>query len=558
MKYLLLFLFSFANVFSMAQGQTNGPVENVVITSTKNKTGVHTNENGELLVNVSENDVLKFEANGVVRYSDFGARGDGKTDDIDAIAATHAFANQQGLSVKADEGATYYVGGKNRTAPIQTDTDFGTAAFIIDDTGVEERTAHVFVVGSGLQPYKLEGISSLTRNQEELDVSLPGTCLITVTDSHVKRYIRFGPNQNSGSAQTDIFIVDKDGNVDMDAPIIWDFDQITDITALPIDEAPLTIKGGRFTTIANNAESKYNYYSRGIAIRRSNVVVDGLEHRVAGEGDHGAPYGGFIHISNCSYVTVRNSILTGHKTYATIGSAGVKVSMGSYDISVNRALNVSFVNCSQTNDINDNRYWGIMGSNYSKNLVYDSCIFSRFDAHMGVANATIRNSTLGHQGINAIGSGIFTVENTTVRGRNLVNLRPDYGSTWQGELFIRNCTFVPSNGRPVSASLIGGSNSGKHDFGYTCHMPERITIEGLHIDDSEHPAEYHGPAIFANFNPDMTDDSYQEEFPHIRTREVVLRNVTIASGKPLRVSDNMFMFKEVKVDADQRVLKAKP
>jgi hypothetical protein len=52
--------------------------------------------------------------------------GDRKTDDIDAIAATHAFANQQGLPVKAGEGATYYISGKDRTAFIQTDTDFGT------------------------------------------------------------------------------------------------------------------------------------------------------------------------------------------------------------------------------------------------------------------------------------------------------------------------------------------------------------------------------------------------------------------------------------------------
>jgi len=105
----------------------------VVITSEKGKTQVHTNGHGELLVNVSTKDVAKFKAKGWVHYSDFGAKGDGKTDDIDAIAASHAFANQQGLVVKADEGATYYIGGKERTALIQTDTDFGTAAFIIDD-----------------------------------------------------------------------------------------------------------------------------------------------------------------------------------------------------------------------------------------------------------------------------------------------------------------------------------------------------------------------------------------------------------------------------------------
>jgi hypothetical protein len=547
MKYMLFFFFLLSGVFTMASGQTNSPLENVVITSTNKKTRLRSNENGQLLLNVSKKDVLALKANGLVRYSDFGARGDGKTDDIDAIAAAHAFANQHGLSVKADGGATYYIGGKNRTAVIKTDTDFGTATFIIDDTDVQNLNAHIFMVSSSLQPFKLEGVSSLKKNQEKIDISLPGTCLVTVTNTHIRRYIRYGPNQNSGSPQTDIFIVDKDGNVDMDAPIIWDFDQITEITALPIDETTLTITGGRFITIANRAESNYTYYSRGIAIRRSNVLVDWLEHSVTGEGDHGAPYGGFLNISNCAYVTVRNSILTGRKTYQTIGSAGVTVSMGSYDISIGRALNVSFVNCSQTNDINDRMYWGIMGSNYCKNLVLDNCTFSRFDAHMGVANATIRNSNLGHQGINAIGNGTFTLENTTIYGRNLINLRSDYGSTWQGEFIIRNCVFVPAGGSTISASLIGGSNSGQHDFGYTCYMPERITIENLHIDDSNHPEDYQGPSIFANFNSNMTNDSYLEQFPYVRTREVILRNVTTSSGKTLRISDNPFMFKNVNV-----------
>ncbi|MDA3821315.1 MAG: hypothetical protein PF450_01695 [Bacteroidales bacterium] len=280
----------------------------------------------------------------------------------------------------------------------------------------------------------------------------------------------------------------------MDAPIIWDFDQITEITALLIDEKTLKITGGHFTTIANKAKSKYTYYGRNITIRRSNVLVNELEHRVSGEGDHGAPYRGFIDIRNCSHVSVKNTILTGHKTYRTIGSAGKSVTMGTYDLSVNHALNVSIEHCTQTNDINDRKYWGIMASNFSKNLIFDNCTLSRFDAHMGVANATIRNLTLGHMGINAIGSGTFIVENTTINGRSLINLRSDYGSTWQGDFIIRNCIFVPSGGRSSSASLIGGSYSGQHDFGYTCYMPERITIENLHIDDSNHPKDYQRPA----------------------------------------------------------------
>ena len=530
--------------------QNEDLLEKVVITHKNKKTKIHVNKKGELYVNVSPKDIVTFKSDGLVRYRDFGARGNGKTDDIDAIAATHAFANQHGLMVKADDGATYYIGGKERTAIIQTDTDFGSATFIIDDTDVQNRQAAIFSVSSNLKSFKLKSIDRLSRNQEKIDISLLGTCLIRVANSDIKHYIRFGLNPTKGSSQSDIFMVDKNGHVDMDAPIVWDFNKITSITALPIDEKILNITGGRFRTVANKEVSKYNYYSRNISIKRSNVLIDGLEHRVTGEGDHGAPYGGFITISNCANVTVRNTILTGHKTYRTIGRAGKPVSMGTYDISVSNAINVSFLNCSQTNDINDRTYWGIMGSNYSKNLLFDNCTFSRFDAHKGVANATIRNSTLGHMGINAIGSGTFTVENSTIRGRSLINLRSDYGSTWRGEFIIRNCIFIPSGGKSTSASLISGSYSGQHDFGYMCFMPERIIIENLKIEDANHPEDYLGPAIFTNFNRQMTDNSYQEKFPNVRTKEVILRNVTISSGKVLRISDNPFMFKDVKVDRD--------
>lgn len=489
----------------------------------------------------------------VVRYEDFGAAGDGKTDDLHAIARAHAHANANGLPVKANDDATYYIGGGDTKVIIETDTDFGKAKFIIDDTAVEDRRVNVFEIRSALEPIKIERITSLKRNQPKIDVTLPQPCVVVVTDSNVKRYIRKGLNQNNGQSQTDVFIVGRDGEVDGQTPIIWDFDQVTDIRALPIDERRLTVSGGRFTTIANAAESKYTYYARGMAIRRSNVLIDGLEHHITGEGEQGAPYGGFINIGSCANVTVQNALLTGHKTYRTIGRAGKPVSMGSYDISANRAMNVSFINCKQTNDIMDRRYWGIMGSNYCKNLVYDRCTFSRFDAHMGVADATIRNSTMGHAGINAIGTGTLLVENSTVKGGTFINLRRDYGSTWEGEFIIRNCTFIPGGGRKMSASLIGGSNDGQHDFGYTCYMPQRITIDKLHIDDANHPDGYEGPAIFANFNRRFTRDDYVQKYPYVITREVIVKDVTTASGKPLRLSDNPVMFRNVVVRrADER------
>ena len=84
-----------------------------------------------------------------VSYKDFGAVGDGKTNDIEAIIKTHEYANENGCKVVADKDARYYIGYTERGAIIQTDVDFGNAEFIIDDTaeGVHKvRNVSIFTV----------------------------------------------------------------------------------------------------------------------------------------------------------------------------------------------------------------------------------------------------------------------------------------------------------------------------------------------------------------------------------------------------------------------------
>ena len=485
----------------------------------------------------------------VVYYSEYGAVGDGVTDDFDAIIRAHGAANEAGLPVRADAGATYYIGSSDTTAVIQTDTDWGDAKFIIDDSKVEveKRNNHIFTVSSGLPVSEITTVKTLRKNQEKLNLSLEYASLIVVTDNTTMRYIREGLNQNNGYAQTDVFVIDKNGQVDMKAPVIWDYDNITRMTAYPIDDDTLTVRGGHFTTIANQAESRYTYYARGIGVRRSNVIVDGVYHAITGELDHGAPYNGFIHIGRCTEVTVQNCKLSGHKMYVTIGNANAPVSMGSYDTRVNSSTNVTYKNCKQINDIHDTSRWGIFASDYSKNITFDNVEFSRFDAHMGVANATIKNSVLGHQSINIIGCGVFLIENTKVCGTNFLNLRSDYGSTFEGEIIVRNCEYFPRNGAQADAVLINGSYSSQHDFGYTCYMPGKITLENLVVNDSNPVDGYQGPKIFAVFNREYTSEAYVEKYPYVITKEVVIQNLTVRSGKPYLISNNPFMFRNVKI-----------
>lgn len=469
-----------------------------------------------------------------VTYEQFGAVGDGKTDDFDAIVKTHAYANENGLCVFANETATYYIGGADKTARIMTDTDWSTARFIIDDTAVENRNAWVFLVAPTKGSVSLTGqIAPLQQDATDIGISLAQESLVVLTDSNVKRYIRKGGNQNDGSSQSDVILVDENGSISPQTPLLWDFDAVTAATAYPVDKELLTVKGGRFTTLANAAPSAYTYYARGIQVRRSNTVLDGVYHDIEAEGKTGAPYSAFISVSCCSDVTVRNCTFTGHKKYDTIGSAGTKVSMGTYDINAATAVNTTFLNCKQTNDITDIDYWGIAGSNYCKNLVYDGCALSRYDAHQGVLNATVRNSVLGHHGIKLIGSGTALIENTTVLSESFIDLRPDYGSTWNGDLVIRNCKFYPTG---ITSHIISADNSEDHDFGYTCYLPQRIEIDGFYA--------HRGGIfyLFSNVNSKHISASYQPPYPVVPPQEIVVNDYSCLLFGDLLLSINKAMF----------------
>lgn len=470
-----------------------------------------------------------------VTYEDFGAVGDGKADDFEAVVKTHEYANANGLSVFANETATYYIGGANKTAYIMTDTDWSTARFIIDDTQVENRGSWIFNIAPSQGGINItDKVSPLKSDAKNIGTPLDGKSLVVLTDSNVKRYIRKGANQNSGSNQTDVILVEENGNISPDTPLIWDFDSITAAAAYLIDTETLTVKGGRFTTLANNAASEYNYYARGIQVKRSNTVIDGIYHDIKNEGKTGAPYSAFVSLSCCADVTVKNCTFTGHKKYSTTGSAGTSVTMGTYDIGAATAVNARFINCNQTNDITDNDYWGIAGTNYCKNLVYDGCALSRFDAHQGVLNATVINSVLGHHGIKLIGSGTALIENTTVLSDSFIALRSDYGSTWNGELIIRNCKFYPTG---IANHIIDAENSEDHNFGYTCYLPQKIEIDGFYVQ------RIGNNYLFTKVNSKHNSDSYNAEYPVVPPKEITVKNFSNLLFGKLYVSKNKAIFK---------------
>jgi hypothetical protein len=469
-----------------------------------------------------------------VGYEAFGAVGDGVADDLAAIVEAHAFANAHGLAVRTNPEATYHLGRRALTVTIATDTDWSTSRFVVDDTDVENHRASLFVVRSLLEPVTLS-IPRLTRDQRRLEVQPSRDCWVRVENDRKRIYIRRGLNQNSGTPQRDCFILRRDGTIEGD--IDWDYDTITRVEAHPIDERPLVVRGGVFTTTANRMkqENGYNYWARNIAITRSNTTVVGLTHRVVGETDVGHPYRGFLTVSGCANVTLRDCFVSGHKTYMTIGAAGKPVSMGTYDVSANEVVNFTMIGCRMDN-ICDTTRWGVIGTNFCKNILLENCTLSRMDTHQGVSGTyTIRGCTLGHAGLNAIGRGTLTVENSTLSGRSLLSFRGDYGSTWEGTVIIRNSRWIPGCGAAIQPYLIAANNDGQHDFGYPCFMPAKVVIDGLVVDDSRHPKDYRGPYLFTD--PDGTATvAAARPFPYRLTEQVTIRNLTTASGQKPRTS----------------------
>ena len=223
--------------------------------------------------------------NDFVTYEAFGAVGDGVTDDAAAIAAAHAYANEHHLPVKTKPDAVYYIGGGATPAVIRTNTNFTTSHFIIDDREVENYRINIFEVPASGEWTSDLPIPPLKEGQTSIDLASLGICLesdmyVTVKSDEQMQYIRLGLNQDSGSPQTDSFILKKDGTIL--SGINWNYTRITSVSAVPIDEEELIIEGGFFKTIANQAESRYTYYGRGLSVRRSNTTVRNMHHTVEG------------------------------------------------------------------------------------------------------------------------------------------------------------------------------------------------------------------------------------------------------------------------------------
>lgn len=434
-----------------------------------------------------------------ISYGEYGAVGDGEADDYEAIKKTHEHANRCGHRVVADDDAEYYIGIVDKTIYVKTDVKWGNATFIFDDReivpGSSQSKVNIFhfladnVPTATFTPDNCELIRELNANGgidadkiKKLDLGLGYAAMLEVYNSNHKVYIRTHL-VNEGNDQRELVIIDADGNIDPTTPFLLDYNEITSIVARSIETEPLTIDGGRFITRAPSLDKNAEpYMSRGIVIARANVTVKNLTHEIWDEGEFGCPYAGFLNLWRSANVTVEDCTFMSHKTYSLINSNGVFTNMGTYDIALQGSNNILFKNCTQSNFFELEgaipyfapERWGIMGSNYSKNIRYENCRLSRLDAHCGVYNASLKNCEVVY--ISVVGGGRLTVEDTTVYNDSIISLRGDYGSSWRGDVILKNVTL-----RNTNAPRVFEASWQNHYYGYKTYLPINVYIDNLEV-----------------------------------------------------------------------------
>jgi hypothetical protein len=122
-----------------------------------------------------------------------------------------------------------------------------------------------------------------------------------------------------------------------------------------------------------------------------------------------------------------------------------------------------------------------MSSNFSKNLAYIDCTLSRFDAHCGIYNATIKGSKT--ESIRIVGEGTLLIEDSEIYAANasntVISTREDFGSFWRGNVILRNVLFHTYGDGPVNLFVGHWYN---HDFGYSTELATEIHIENFRVD----------------------------------------------------------------------------
>ena len=324
----------------------------------------------------------------VLYYEDFGAKGDGETDDFKAMYNTHVMANKGGQTVLGTPGAEYYIFNTRMTVdgketpvsiPIRTTTNWQGAKIIIDDTNIslhstnsdlarydifhilpdEEHEKFTFKDNKFKDQTVLDAIVSDGLNPDTKKINFKvdgwdGSLLIVPVNNEHRVFRRRGYGSHAGAEMHEIIKIDKDGNVSEETPIMFEYTNLNYILVYKLDpETAITVGNATIETrdpqINHLVDGEFigGYTQRGINVYRSyttvhdinHVVIEGFTLKDRANGKVGPSANGMFEATNADHVTFENCIIPGRQSYG--GS--------SYNFRATNVNKIVLKNCTQSN-----------------------------------------------------------------------------------------------------------------------------------------------------------------------------------------------------------------
>lgn len=389
-----------------------------------------------------------------VTLKEYGAVGDGVTDDTKAIIKAFADAAEKNLKVIQNDGVFRVTGTDDIV--IKGDADL-TGSIIRPDAAwasqiriTQKESMVVYDNTSGIvNSINASSSNSRTVGSNVLDglaseTALNG-CYVQIATSQPMYIFR-----DTTYTRLDLNRVYNRGN--LENPLKYGLGtNVQTIKSLKIRDIPQTISG---LTIDESLTRRYRIIFINAATRVKLVGTSFINRPVTQTFSDTR-----IEAQDCYDLE-----FDGTYTPSVADSFNATGDIYSYTIGLGTCMNVRHKNVTANGE-----GWGSTGNNNCANILYEDCDLSRIDFHMPFQGyLKVRNCNIGRWGILATGIGDLIVENTTFNASidmnsNIIATRADAGGYFDGDLYMSNITLAGrrSDSYPGVAFINASSTSGQ-------------------------------------------------------------------------------------------------
>lgn len=372
-----------------------------------------------------------------VSYQEFGAKLNGVDDDYLYIKECHEYANKYGLDVIQRIGTIYIHGEHNDPIIIQTNTDISGCTLVMDDTCVGHNIYNI----AEDEDNQLENVTDVVQSDLFIGANeIPS--LSTYKESFFictgERTIGIRPPDTVYKSK-ECFTILSDG-VLMDGKLYCDY-TVNDFNLLvkKINTKSIKVRLPRLYINFTSVESNFSKY---FIVTRNNTILYLYEE---------IKYTPLFPTTGDNTNATSLTSISGAFGVKIIGGTGEnKGKLPNEELSrTSYIFNISLSSFIEIKNITFYRGWGLMNTEFIKEIKVYNSIINRFDNHFGISNLVIEDCTIvGNNNCINIGYGNGNIYINRIKwiiaktssdtAYSLAQFREDIRLSYQGNVNISN------------------------------------------------------------------------------------------------------------------------